>query len=97
MEQAKNVLTNMFQSPPDIGEPLFLTDIYKELRKVEAIVDVVDVKISHLAAGSAERDYSNISFDIDRAMSADGRYIEMPKNVIWEVKYPSIDINGVIL
>ena len=97
LEQAKNVLTSMFQSPPDIGEPLFLTDIYKELRKVESIVDVVDVKISHLGAGSAERSYSNISFDIDRAMSADGRYIEMPKNVIWEVKYPSIDINGVIL
>ena len=97
LQQAKIVLRDYFVRKPDIGEPFMVVDIYRELRKVESIVDVVDVKVHHVSGVDSNRSYSDITFDVDRAMSADGRYIEMPKNVIYEVKFPGFDINGVIL
>ena len=72
-------------------------DIYKELRKVEGVVDVTDVSITRKTGNNSERSYSSTSFDLDDAISADGRYIEMPTNVLYEVKFPRFDINGVIV
>ena len=82
---------------PDIGEPLFITDVYRELRKVESIIDVVDVKVHQITGFQSTRDYSEIVFDVDAAMSADERFIEVPKNVIYEIRYPAFDIDGVII
>ena len=97
LEEAKSILIDRFRRSPDIGEPFFLTDVYKELRKIDSIVDVTDVVIRHANGTESARNYSELLFDLDSAMSADGRYIELPKNVVYEIKYPSIDINGVIL
>jgi hypothetical protein len=33
---------------------------------------------------------------VDR-ISQDGRFVEIPKNVIYEIKYPEDDIRGVIV
>ena len=97
LETAKQALIERFKRIPDIGEPFFITDVHKELRKVEGIVDVTDVSITRKSGTNDERSYSSTSFDLDRAMSADGRYIEMPTNVLYEVKFPRYDINGVIV
>jgi len=94
---AKTALARRFTRHPDIGEPFFITDVYKELRKVDGIIDVSDVKINQKNGMTSEGNYSTIRFDINRAMSADGRYIELPKNLIYELKYPILDINGVIV
>ena len=90
-------LQERFQRLPDIGEPFFITDIYKELRNVEGILDVTDVKVVRKNGDIAERIYSDVSFNLEKMTSADGRYIEMPKNIIYEVKYPEFDIKGVIV
>ena len=97
LEMAKQALIERFKRIPDIGEPFFITDIYKELRKVEGVVDVTDVSITRKTGNNSERSYSSTSFDLDDAISADGRYIEMPTNVLYEVKFPRFDINGVIV
>ena len=97
LETAKQTLIERFKRIPDIGEPFFITDVHKELRKVEGIVDVTDVSITRKSGTNDERSYSSTSFDLDRAISADGRYIEMPTNVLYEVKFPRFDINGVIV
>jgi hypothetical protein len=76
----------------DIGEPIFLTDIYAELKKVDGLVDVISVKITRKVGGN----YSDVSFDLEGGQSPDGRYIEIPKNVILELKYPDSDIKGAI-
>lgn len=97
LEAAKRRLVERYTRIPDIGEPFFITDIYKELRNVRGVVDVTDVRISIKSSSDSGRIYSSISIDIDKLMSPDGRYIEIPKNVIYEVKYPMFDIKGVIV
>jgi hypothetical protein len=97
LESAYTRLQERFARIPDIGEPFFITDIYKELRNVEGILDVTDVKITKKVGSIADRNYSSVSFDLDKMKSADGRYIEMPKNVVYEVKFPEFDIKGVIV
>ncbi len=97
LESAKQALITRFRRIPDIGEPFFITDVYKELRNVDGVVDVTDVKISVKASSDGGRNYSATSVDIGKLMSPDGRYIEMPRNVVYEVKYPNFDIKGVIV
>ena len=41
----------------------FITDIYKELRKVEGVVDVTDVRVTKKTGTNSERSYSSTSFD----------------------------------
>lgn len=92
LSDATDQLISFFSRAPDIGEPFFITDVYNQLKKVDGIVDVSDVKISQKTGG----DYSTISFNVAANTSADGRYVEMPKNVIWEIKFPTSNIKGVL-
>jgi len=92
LTRATNRLIDFYNRLPDIGEAFFITDVYNELKKVEGLVDVTDVKITLKVGG----EYSDISFNLSKNISPDGRYIEMPKNVIWEIKFPNSDIKGVI-
>lgn len=92
-----NVLSNSIKSLQseflrvrDIGEPFFITDVFSVLKKVKGVVDVTKVKLVN-KSGSV---YSDIKFNIDKHLSADGRYLEIPDNVIWEIKYPLADIIG---
>ena len=92
LARATAKLVSYFNRLPDIGEAFFITDVYNELKKVDGIVDVTDVKITTKVGGN----YSDTSFNLKSSTSPDGRYIEMPKNVIWEIKFPNSDITGVI-
>ncbi len=93
LSDAEDILKGFFNRKMEIGEPLFLTDIYAELKKVVGLVDVISVKIYRKTGGK----YSGIAFDLEGNTSADGRYIQIPKNVILELKYPDSDIKGVIV
>ena len=75
-----------------IGEPLYLTDIYRRLNRVPGVVDVKKVKINIKSGGV----YSGNSLDLDEIMSRDGTFYKTPKNVIFELKFPNLDIKGVI-
>ena len=97
LEAAKRRLVERYTRIPDIGEPFFITDIYKELRNVSGVVDVTDVKVYVKSSSDSGRIYSSISVELEKLISPDGRYIEMPKNVVYEVKYPMFDIKGVIV
>lgn len=90
-------LMERFSRVPDIGEPFFITDVYKELRNVDGILDITDVQISHKSGDYLDKPYSDVSFSLEKMTSADGRYIEMPKNVIYEIRYLDFDIKGVIV
>lgn len=93
LSSAETRLKNFFSRKMDIGEPIFLTDIYAELKKVDGLVDVISVRIIKKVGGN----YSDVSFDLQGGQSSDGRYIEIPKNVILELKYPDSDIKGAIV
>jgi hypothetical protein len=74
----------------DIGESLIITDIYKALKNVEGVVDVLSVKIIKKSGG----DYSDVRFNLDKNRSTDGRVIAVPNNVILELKDFDNDIKG---
>jgi len=76
----------------DIGEPLTVSDIYKVLREVDGVIDVIDLEIVEKSGGI----YSDITYNIRDNFSADGRVLFVPKNVILEVKSPLEDVKGSI-
>jgi hypothetical protein len=76
----------------EVGEDFFITDVYNTLNETEGVVDVVQVAIFKKVGSN----YADIAFDINKNLSPDGRYIAIPKNVIYEIKYPNTDIKGAI-
>ena len=76
----------------NIGEPLYISDIYTLLNRVPGVLDTKSVKIEPRTGGA----YSDTAFDFIDRKSADGTYISVPENVVLELKYPTLDIQGTI-
>tara|TARA_R110000824_G_scaffold91669_5_gene222935 strand:+ start:323 stop:2125 length:1803 start_codon:yes stop_codon:yes gene_type:complete len=94
-----NVQTNaisrlkaLYTTKFDIGQPFDISEAYNVLNKTRGIVDVTNVRVTNKFGG----EYSNIGYNIRENTSADGRYIDMPKNVILEIKFLDTDIKGTI-
>lgn len=88
-EKIKEDLTSIY---PEIGESFYVTDVFKSLKDVRGVLDVIDVRLVNKTGGL----YSSVSIDIDQSMSIDGRKLEIPNYYIWEIKYPNSDIRGTI-
>ena len=84
-------LSDLFLTPPDIGEFLEITTIYKKLNLVRGVADTVNIEVKQ-KFGSL---YADTFFDIESAYSADRRFIRVPKDTIYEFKY-STDFEGTI-
>lgn len=76
---------------PEIGEPFSISDVYRILREVEGVLDVVTVTVENKSGGL----YSNIIYDVPENTSPDGRYVDIPQNCIYEIKYINEDVKGV--
>tara|TARA_R100000664_G_C2759742_1_gene149830 strand:- start:8354 stop:10150 length:1797 start_codon:yes stop_codon:yes gene_type:complete len=74
-----------------IGEPLYTMRIYDLLHDVDGVADATKVTFNNKVNGL----YSPVSMNFDEAMSKDGTFLKTPKNVILELKFPSVDIIGV--
>lgn len=85
-------LKNKFQNPLDMGEPIYLTEIYSTLNKVRGVIDTQNVKLT-VKRGSQ---YSQTTFNIQDGMSKDGKALTAPLNASFEIKFPDLDIKGVI-
>tara|TARA_Y100000593_G_scaffold94299_1_gene192731 strand:+ start:516 stop:2315 length:1800 start_codon:yes stop_codon:yes gene_type:complete len=85
-------LSNLYDVHFEIGERISVSDVYRTINNLPGVVDTVNVKIVPKIGG----EYSNVSFDIDDALSADGRFVEIPRDMIAELKHPNIDIKGTI-
>ena len=92
LSDAVAALGNKFDKYYDISENIYISDIYSTLKNVEGILDVVSAR-AFLKVGGA---YSDVFYDFEENLSADGRMINIPNNVIVELKSPNIDIKGVI-
>ena len=92
LAEATKALQNRYSEPLNIGEPFYLTDVYSVLNNVRGIIDTTKVEL-FLRTGSG---YATTFFNFDDAMSADGRYLVCPKNVAFEIKYPTADIEGTV-
>ena len=85
-------LKTLYQTKLDIGEPFNISQIYNVLNKTKGIADVTNVRIKNKFGG----EYSNIGYNIRENTSRDGRYVNVPKNVILEIKFLDADITGTI-
>ena len=85
-------IQDIFDEKMDIGQPIYITKIYDKLNNLEEIVDVTNVEIK-LKTGT---NYSDESLNLKEYISADGRILYAPENVIYELKFPDLDIIGTI-
>ena len=92
LSTAIDEIKNMFEEKMDIGQPIYITKIYDILNNLDEIVDVTNVKITN-ASGDP---YSDDTINISDYISADGRILYAPENVVYELKYPNRDIKGTI-
>lgn len=86
-------IKNKFDRKFEMGEPIYITDVQTALQSVSSIADVKKVTIFNRVGGR----YSDIGYDIDLNKSADGRYVTIPEDHLFEIKYPNADIVGTVL
>ena len=77
----------------EMGEPIVVSDLFKALKDVEEIIDVVTVNVVN-KSGSP---YSSLDYNIKENSSKDGRVIYAPRTAVFELKYPEVDIKGRIV
>jgi len=92
LSDCTKAVKKLFEVTPFIGQPLYLTDIYSALNKVDGVVDTKRVRVIKRSGTN----YSSSRFDLEEALSADGRYLSVPDNVVLEIKYPDTDIRGAV-
>ena len=76
-----------------IGEPVYISRLYGVLSKVEGVSDVKKVTVFQKTGAL----YSPTRINFSEALSQDGTYVNTPKNVIMELKYPNLDIKGTLI
>ena len=76
----------------DIGESFNVTEVYKILNATAGVTDTTRVKITR----KDSLDHSSTFMDIEENMTPDGRAIKCPDNVIFEIKFPRLDIRGTV-
>jgi hypothetical protein len=84
--------TDLTQRKFDIGENFNIIEIYKSLKELEEVVDVLDVEIIS-KFGSP---YTDLFLSIDEALTSDGRTVVCPDNAVFEIKFPESDIKGTV-
>tara|TARA_R110000851_G_scaffold1574_6_gene6072 strand:- start:1050 stop:2843 length:1794 start_codon:yes stop_codon:yes gene_type:complete len=86
-----NTLNLMFNDKMYIGETLYVANIYKELNKLEGIIDVQNVIFNIKNAAN----YASSPISLNELLSNDGTHLNTPKNAIIEIKNPNLDIKGI--
>jgi hypothetical protein len=76
----------------EMGEPVYLTEIYKHLNSVPGVVDTTAVKLINKTGAS----YSSFNYEIEKNLSSDGRFLAIPADAVADVLFPDDDISGVI-
>tara|TARA_B100000900_G_scaffold405453_1_gene415079 strand:+ start:1429 stop:3222 length:1794 start_codon:yes stop_codon:yes gene_type:complete len=76
----------------NIGEAVYISEIYKLLNDVPGVVDTTNVEIINKATSG----YSPVEFNVLDNMSDDGRFLKIPENSVAEVLLPDVDVTGVV-
>jgi len=92
LSRVDDTLKNAFAKTFEVGEHLAISDIYKIINSVRGVTDTLDVKITNKFTDG----YSDVMFDINQHISADGRFLHVPEDYILEMRIPSDDIVGTI-
>jgi len=87
-----DALKQKYQTKFNLGEPFYISDVFRTLNDVDGVVDTSSVQIVRKSGTG----YSSYQFSVDQNTSRDGRLIRVPENVILEIKNMDADIVGVI-
>lgn len=87
-----DALKQKYQTKFNLGEPFYISDVFRTLNDVDGVVDTSSVQIVRKSGTG----YSSFQFSVDQNTSRDGRLIRVPENVILEIKNMDADIVGVI-
>ena len=90
LNNAVTALQQKYKTHFFIGEPLYISDIYQELKKTTGVLDVLKVKLTNPQGTN----YSSTKINIEQNLSPDGNYLITPQNAILELKFPQTDIKG---
>ena len=90
---ALNALRNEYTDHFIFGQPFYISDVYKVLNDLPEVIDTTSVKIINKRGTG----YSSNAYDVEENVSADGRFIVMPDDMVLEIKNPEEDILGVII
>lgn len=93
LQNAINVVRDLFETKMEIGESILISKIYNALNEADGVEDAVDVRV----VPKSGLNYSTTRFNFDAHISADGRIIEGYQNLIFELKFPADDIKGSVL
>ncbi len=88
LSAATDYLASFYQEPPEIGEPFLITQVYQILKNIDEVLDVASVKVVNKNGGN----YSDTRFNINKALTADGRMVVVDEDMIWEIKFPKLDV-----
>ena len=90
INRCTDALADQLSFVQDIGEALTLAEMYRTLQKVEGVIDVSSLEVK-LRSGNL---YSESNYDFEAALSANGKEVLAATNVIFELKYPNLDLIG---
>jgi hypothetical protein len=90
---AKDNVATLMSNTPEIGQPIYVSDIINVLKNTKGVLDVISVNLVNKTGDN----YSSLFYDLESNLSKEGRYIKMPDNVIYELKFPNADIKGVVV
>jgi len=92
LANATQALIAHFRNHYDIGESIDVASIIKVLQNVTGVLDVTNVRFVLKDGGI----YARSSYNLEGNLSADGRLLKAKSNVIFELKFPNVDIKGSI-
>jgi len=91
LSECLSVLKEKYKQKFEMGEPIYLTDIYKLLNNVKNVVDTKNVKIVEKSSAG----YSSTQYSVVDNLSKDGRYLSIPQTHVFEIQDLDADIKGV--
>ena len=92
LQVRRNVLTqlrNYLATAPEIGENIIISNFTNLINEVPGVADVLRFKVVRKLGDN----YFNTRFSVIDNTSADGNVIFIPKNAIYEVRFPNTDIS----
>lgn len=84
-------LRDEFGTKKNMGEPFYVSDVFRVLNRVPGVIDTVSVDVN----AKTEAGYSQFPFDVDLNTSPDGKIISAPDNVVFEIRDFDQDVQGV--
>ena len=92
LQDCVEYLKNNYLNVRNIGESIYISEIYKLLNDVPGVTDTTNVEFVNKSGGS----YSEYVYNIDANLSDDGRFLRIPPDSVGEILLPDIDVVGVV-